>query len=125
MTKLILNAASFSYEDTIPSVVMGCDNDGVVSHGNALHWSLPTNQPQADVLQVFKYLVLIQPFPVKLKYVQSHADKRKKWRDCTLKEQINIKVDHLAKKGFDGSTLHRAIHWMHFSIQTNLDDNGR
>jgi hypothetical protein len=30
--------------------------------------------------------------------VQSHADKTKKWQDCTLKEQINIKVDSLAKK---------------------------
>ncbi len=64
MTQLILNAASFSYEGTIPPVVVDCDNNGVVSHGNAPHLSLPTNQPQANVLQVFKYLVLIQPFPV-------------------------------------------------------------
>ncbi len=31
-------------------------------------------------------------------YLQSHADDTKKWQDCTLKEQINIKVDSLAKK---------------------------
>jgi hypothetical protein len=59
MTQLILNAASFSYEGAIPPVVVDCDNNGVVSHGNAPHWSLPTNQPQADVLRVFKYLVSI------------------------------------------------------------------
>jgi hypothetical protein len=47
---------------------------------------------------MFKHLVSIQPFPVKLKYVESHTDKTKKWQDCTLKEQINIKVDKLAKK---------------------------
>jgi hypothetical protein len=47
---------------------------------------------------MFKHLVSIQPFPVKLKYVQSHADKTKKWQNCTLREQINIKVDRLAKK---------------------------
>jgi hypothetical protein len=47
---------------------------------------------------MFKHLVSIQPFPVKLKYVQSYADKTKKWQDCTLKEQINIKVDRLANK---------------------------
>ncbi len=98
MTQLILNAASFSYEGAIPPVVVDCDNNGVVSQGNAPHRSLPTNQPQANVLRVFKYLVSIQPFPVKLKYMQSHADKTKKWQDCTLKEQINIKVDCLAKK---------------------------
>jgi hypothetical protein len=98
MSQLILNAASFSYEGAIPPVVVDCDNNGIVSHGNAPHWSLPTNQPQANVLGVFKYLVSIQPFPVKLKYVQSHADKTKKWQDCPLKDQINIKVDRLAKK---------------------------
>ena len=30
--------------------------------------------------------------------MQSHADNYKKWRDCSLKEWINIKVDALAKK---------------------------
>jgi hypothetical protein len=98
MTQLILNAASLSYKGSIPPVVVGCDNNGVVSHGNAPLQSLPTNQPQADALHVFKHLVSIQPFPVKLRYVQSHADKTKKWQDCTLKERIIIKVDSLAKK---------------------------
>jgi hypothetical protein len=97
MTQLILNAASLSYKGSIPPVVMGCDNNGVVSHGNAPLQSLLTNQPQADALCVFKHLVSIQPFPVKLRYVQSHTDKIKKWQDCTLKERINIKVDSLEK----------------------------
>ncbi len=70
MTQLILNAASSSYKGTIPPVVMGCDNNGVMSHGNAPLRSLQTNQPQADVLCVFKHLVLIQPSCDKLKYVQ-------------------------------------------------------
>jgi hypothetical protein len=74
MTQLILNAATSSYKDCIPPVVMYCDNNGVVSHGNTTLRSLPTNQPQAEFLCVFKHLVLIQPFPVKLKYVQSHTD---------------------------------------------------
>jgi hypothetical protein len=98
MTQLILNAASSSYKDCIPPVIVDCDNNGVVSHSNIPLWSLPTNQPQADVLSVFKHLVSIQPFPVKVNYVQSHTDKTKKWQDCTLKEQINIKVDRLTKK---------------------------
>ncbi len=98
MTQLILNAASSSYKVCINPVVVNCDNNGVMSHGNTPLRSLPTNQPQAYVLCVFKHLVLIQPFPVELKYVQSHADKTKKWQDCTLKEWINIKVDRLAKK---------------------------
>ena len=122
---MILNAASSLYKNCIPPVVVDCDNNGVVSHGNTSLWSLLTNQPQADVLRMFKHLVLIQPFPVKLKYVQSHADKTKKWQDCTLKEQINIKVDRLAKKGFVSGTLHWALYRRHLSVQTNLGHNGR
>jgi hypothetical protein len=98
MTQLILNAVSLSYKGSILPVVVGCDNNGVVSHSNAPLQSLPTNQPQADALCVFKHLVSKQPFPVKLRYVQSHADKTKKWQDCTLKERISIKLDSLAKK---------------------------
>ena len=35
---------------------------------------------------------------VQYKYVASHADKKKNWRNCTLKEPIHIKVDRLVKK---------------------------
>jgi hypothetical protein len=45
-----------------------------------------------------KHLVSVQPFRVIFKYAQSHTNDTKKWKDCTLKEQINIKVDSLAKK---------------------------
>ncbi len=86
MTQLILHAASSTYHDTIRLVCVDCDNNGVVSHGNAPLQALPTNQSQADVLCTFKRLLSIQKFQVKFKYVQSHADNTKKWKDCTLKE---------------------------------------
>jgi hypothetical protein len=92
MTQLILNAAALEYQGTIPPVVVDCNNNGVVSHGNTPLRALPTNQTQADVLRAFKDLVAVQPFRVKLKYVQSHANDTKKWQNCTLKEQINIKI---------------------------------
>ena len=98
MTQLILHAAASSYHDTIPPVVVDCDNNGVMIHRNNFLWPLSTNQSQADLLQVFKHLISSQPFRVQYKYVPSHADKKKKWWDCTLKECINIKVDRLAKK---------------------------
>jgi hypothetical protein len=41
---------------------------------------------------------LPSPFQVQYKYVPSHAGKKKKWWDCTLKERMNINVDRLAKK---------------------------
>jgi hypothetical protein len=55
-------AAASGYHRAIPLVVVDCDNNGVVSHGNAPLRSLPTNQTQADVLCTFKQLVSAQPF---------------------------------------------------------------
>ena len=98
MTQLILKAAATGYNRMIPRVGADCDNNGVVTHGNTPHIPLSTNQTQADLLRVFKNLISAQSFTIKYKYVQSHADDSKKWRDCSLKEWINIKVDALAKK---------------------------
>ncbi len=98
MIQLILNAAAFKCHDTIPFVVVDCDNNVVVSHGNEPLRPFPTNQSQADILCIFKNLISPQLFHVQYKYVQSHANDTKLWRDCSWKEQINIKVDCLAKK---------------------------
>jgi hypothetical protein len=98
MTQLILNAAASAYHGVIHPVVVDCDNNGFVSHGNAPLCSLPTNHTQADVLHTFKHLVSAQPFRVIFMYVQLHANDTKKWQDCTLKECINNKLDRLAKK---------------------------
>ena len=98
MTQLILHAAVSSYHGTIPPVMVDCDNNSVVIHGNNSIQPLPRNQSQVDLLWVFKHLVSSQPFRVQYKYVASHTDKKKKWWDCTLKECINIKVDRLEKK---------------------------
>ena len=98
MTQLLLHAAATSYHGDIPPVVVDCDNNGVVFHGNNSIQPLSSNQCQADLLRTFKNLVSTQKFQVQYKYVTSHADDKKKWRDCSLKERINIKVDRLAKK---------------------------
>jgi hypothetical protein len=98
MTQLILNAAASTYHDAIPIAVVDCDNNGLVSHGNEPLRPFPTNQSQADILCVLKNLISAQPFCVQYKYVKSHANVTKRWQDCSLKEQINIKVDSLAKK---------------------------
>ncbi len=98
MTQLILNAAASGYHSAIPPVVMDCENNGVVSHGNAPLCSLPANQTQVDVLRTFKHLVSAQPFHIIFKYVQLHTDETKKWCNFSLKECIKIRVDRLAKK---------------------------
>ncbi len=98
MTQLILNAAASACHDKIPPVIVDCDNNGVISHGNHPLCSLLTNQTQANVLRVFKHLVSVQPFCIKHKYMQSHTDNAKKWWERTLKEHVNIKVDSIVKK---------------------------
>jgi hypothetical protein len=98
MMQLILHAAAASYHGAIPPAVVDCDNNGVIIHGNNSIRPLPSNQSQAGLLRTFKNLVSSQTFQVQYKYVASHADNRKKWRDCSMKERINIKVDRLAKK---------------------------
>jgi hypothetical protein len=68
MTQLILKAAATGYKGNIPRVEAGCNNNGVITHGNIPHIPLSANQTQADLLRVFKNLVSIQPFTVKYKY---------------------------------------------------------
>jgi hypothetical protein len=98
MKQLILNAAASKGHDTIPLVVVDCDNNGVVSQGNKPLCPFPTNQSHADILCVFKNLISAQSFHVRYKYMMSHANDTKRWQDCSLNEQIKIKVDNLAKK---------------------------
>jgi hypothetical protein len=64
MTLLILNVAASKCHGVIPPVVVDCDNNGVVSHGNEPLRPLSTNQSQADILCIFKNLVSAQPFRV-------------------------------------------------------------
>ena len=65
MTQLILRAAATGYKGKIPHVGADCDNNGIVTHGNTPHIPLTANQTQADLLHVFKNLILTQPFPVR------------------------------------------------------------
>lgn len=47
---LIIEAATAGEDLEYPEVTMGCDNMGVVIHGNDLQHRFPDKQPQADVL---------------------------------------------------------------------------
>ncbi len=50
LMQLILNAAASKCHDAIPLVVVDCDNNGVVSHGNKPLHPFSTNQSKADIL---------------------------------------------------------------------------
>jgi len=74
MTQLLLRAAAIGYKGKIPCVGADCDNNGMVNHRNTPHIPQTANQTQEDLLRVYKNLISTQPFPVRYKYVQPHAD---------------------------------------------------
>ncbi len=79
MAQLVLRAASHVVGLDYPSTAVDCDNQVVVIHGNLPRCCLKEKQPQADVLRVFRCLVMKQPFHVYYCWVQSHTDREKKW----------------------------------------------
>jgi hypothetical protein len=97
ITQLILGAAVTRQMGPYPIMTEDCDNNGVILHGNKHYQQLSSLQTQSNVLHVMKQLITHQPFVIKFLYVQSHSDDIKEWSACTIKELMNIKVDHLAK----------------------------
>jgi hypothetical protein len=98
VAQLILHVAAQGRMGSYPLTIEDCYNDGVVEHGNTPFRPLSSTQSNADVLWIMKRMILDHPFRLKLLYVASHSDDTKKWEECSLKEWINIRVDHLAKK---------------------------
>ncbi len=98
--------------------MIDCDNLGVVCHGNMFRRPLSTTQPQADVLRIMKHYIATQPFASEYLYIALHADESKEWKECTLKERINIKVDDLAKKALQ----HAHATQLFFDGQFPLED---
>ena len=56
-------------------------------------------QPHADILpSCFKQMVMENSFHSDFQWVVSHQDDEKKWKNCTVKEHINVLMDDLAKE---------------------------
>ena len=53
----------------------GCDNLGVVGHGQAYWAPLAEKQAQSDVLRVYKRLISTVPVRSELYHVYAHQDK--------------------------------------------------
>ncbi len=81
---LILQAASVTLELHLPSVMLHCDNCGVISHGNLPLVSLSEKQRQADLIRYMKHLASTQR-PI-WEWVKGHAVERKGWRWCSIPE---------------------------------------
>ena len=75
---------------------VGCDNNGVVYHGNHPRRPLPANQPQADVLRYYKQLVRDQKFRCKMYHVHGHLDQYLSYEEMTPAERLNCDCDKSA-----------------------------
>ena len=97
MIQLVLKAAAQTSHSCYEPVQVDCDNIGVVRHGNSASKKLKAKQSQADVLRSLKQLITSQVFDTIYEWVASHQDDKKKWKDLTLRERMNVIVDKLAK----------------------------
>jgi hypothetical protein len=97
MIQLVLRAAAQTSHSCYAPVRVDCDNIGVVRHGNSASKKLKAKQSQADVLRSLKQLITSQVFDTIYEWVASHQDDKKKWKDLTLRERMNVIVDKLAK----------------------------
>ncbi len=55
-------------------LTMGCDNMGVVRHGNSLWRPMLEKQPQSDVLQYFKRCMTLPRIGGRMQHMYGHAD---------------------------------------------------
>lgn len=82
----------------------GCDNNGVVRHGNFPRRPLPAKQPQADVLRYYRELVKSAQFRCKMYHVHGHLDEFLSYDEMTPEERLNCDCDKLA-----GIALHDTV----------------
>ena len=76
--------------------IIGCDNSGVVLHGNTPYRPLPSQQGQADVLRYYKQLIRQQPFKCKMVHVHGHLDELLDLADLSPLELANVFCDYMA-----------------------------
>ena len=95
--QLVVKAA---LQDRSPSHCMepryGCDNLGVVSHGNQPRRSMLERQAQADILRIFKRLISSSPVGGRMYHIYGHLDEVLREDQMTIEEKTNCMADRLA-----------------------------
>jgi hypothetical protein len=76
---------------------IGCDNKGVVSHGNHPWRPIEAKQTQADLLRYYKMLVRTNPVRCSFYHVHGHLDAFLPPHLLTPEEQLNCVCDKLAE----------------------------
>jgi hypothetical protein len=81
----------------IPTIILYCDNRGVISHSNSPLNALPEKKKQADLIRLKKFLSGSNTCGSLWEWVKGHAVKRKGWRNYTLPKRLINQADKLAK----------------------------
>jgi hypothetical protein len=109
---LVWGIVTFYNLDAAKGLIV-CDNEGALYKSSYRPLRIKNGAKQADLLRALRSLKLHKQFQFRYQHVDSHQDKYKTWRQLSLLEQLNVKVDELAK-----SAVAR-------SRRPNLPDRGR
>jgi hypothetical protein len=77
-------------------LTVGCNNMGVVRHGNSPRHPMMEKQPQSDVLRYFKGLMVSSRMGGWMQHVYSHSDKYLSEAEMSPAQQVNCQADKLA-----------------------------
>jgi hypothetical protein len=78
------------------TLTAGCDNMGVVRHGNSPQRPMLEKQPQSDVLRYFKGLMASSRIGGRMQHVHGHADEYLPEAKMSPSQQVNCWADKLA-----------------------------
>ena len=88
MAALVTKAAmSYGPTHNYLDLIMDCDNNMVVAHGNTPNLSLKAKQNQADVIHLYKSIIRNLPLVTKINHVDGHLDDILCWDQLTLSQR--------------------------------------
>jgi hypothetical protein len=77
-------------------LTVGCDNMGVVQHGNSPWCPILEKQPQSDVLQYFKGLMTLSRIGGRMQHVCDHTNEYLLEAEMSPAQRVNCQADKLA-----------------------------
>jgi len=83
---------------TSGSLVIGCDNQGVLHHVQHLRPYIPSLFKHADLLRAITTLCRQCPLVLSFQYVAGHQDELSRFDDLPLLAKLNVQADSLAKQ---------------------------
>ena len=98
---LIKVACDGKYISPVMRPRIGCDNVGVVFHGNHPWRPIAAKQMQADLLRYYKELVRTSPIKLSFYHVHGHLDKFLTLEQMTPEERLNCVCDKMAGMALD------------------------